>query len=86
VSEGLLTESVLRQRSFELEDEVFVRWIDEQTAALGADTTVAGAGGGDGWGCYGKLGSGTVAGAFVDSDFPVGWCHVVRCFVRDDDG
>jgi hypothetical protein len=75
VPEGLLTESVLRQRSLELEDEVFVRWIDEQTAVLSADTTIAGAGVGDGGSLHGELGSGTVAGAFVDSDFAVGWCH-----------
>jgi hypothetical protein len=82
VPEGLLTESVLCQRSFELEDEVFVRWIDEQTAVLSADTTVAGAGGGDGGSLHGELGGGTVAGALVDSDFAVGCCHDVWCFAR----
>lgn len=60
VTKGLLTELVLRQRSFKLDDKVSVCRIDEKAAVFGADTTVARADGGDAWSLDRELGGSTM--------------------------
>lgn len=85
VTEGLLTESVLRQRSFKLDDKVSVCRIDEKAAMFGANTTVARADGSDGCSLHRELGSSTITGALIDSHFCVG-CHYMWCFVGDYSG
>jgi hypothetical protein len=84
VTEGLLAESILGQRSFTLEANVSVGGIDEKTAVLGADTTVARACAGDRGSLHRELDSSAIAGAVVDSDFALG-CHDVYVVVDGAD-